>query len=116
VEVGGTVDRVRLDFLDPLLDAPEIAVTGPDGAPVAGLQPAALAADDVAVARFDALTEAGRYTVTYDYASRDGAAQQGAHQFTFTPDDGGGSMLRPALAVVVALVLAGLAVRSVLAR
>ncbi|MFP5321041.1 MAG: copper resistance protein CopC [Acidimicrobiia bacterium] len=115
-EVGGTVDQVRLDFLDPLLEAPNVVVTGPDGAVVDGAAPAELVADDVAVAAFDPLEERGRYTVTYDYASLDGAPQQGAHTFTFTGSGGGGIELRPALAVLVAAALVALAARSALAR
>jgi methionine-rich copper-binding protein CopC len=115
-EVGGTVDQVRLDFLDPLLEAPDVVVTGPDGAVVDGAAPAELVADDVAVAAFDPLEEPGRYTVSYDYASVDGAPQQGAHTFTFTGSGSGGIELRPALAVLVGLTLGALAARSALAR
>ena len=123
-EVAGTVDEVRLDFLDPLMEAPEIVVTGPGGDVVPGLEAAELVADDVAVARFDPLRDPGRYTVSYDFASVDGAPQQGAHQFTFTGtgtgtgtgDEDGGAELRPALAVLVGLVVAVLAVGSLVLR
>ncbi|HEX4901315.1 MAG TPA: copper resistance protein CopC [Acidimicrobiales bacterium] len=111
--VDGVVDRVELDWLDPLLDAPDIDVTGPDGAPVAGLEPASLVAPDVARATFDPLTEAGTYQVTYRFASRDGAPQEGAHTFSFTPDGGGGIGLRPASGLAVGVVVAGLVASAI---
>ena len=97
---------MQLEFLDPLLDAPDITVTAEDGEPVPGLGRAELVADDTAVVRFDPLGEPGRYTVTYDYASLDGAPQQGAHQFTFAAGSGDGhGGLLPVSATVVRLFL-----------
>ena len=111
--VEGAIDRVEVDWLDPLLEAPQIDVTGPDGEPVAGLTPATLVAPDVARATFDPLTEPGTYQVTYRFASRDGAPQEGAHTFSFTPDDGGGIGLRPASGLAVGAVVVGLAASAV---
>lgn len=114
--VGGEVDSVVLDFLDPVVPTPEITVTGPDGAPVAGLQPTAMLADDVAVARFDVLTEAGQYRVDYTFVALDGDQQVSAHTFTFEPDSGLDVEARPLLAWVVGGVLVVLLVAAVLGR
>lgn len=114
--VEGDVDQVEVDWLDPLLEAPEIVVTGPDGAPVAGLAPAELVADDVARAAFDPLAEAGTYQVTYRFASRDGTSQEGAHTFAFEPGEGAGVGLRPAAGLAVGAVVAGLVVSAMVGR
>lgn len=114
--VEDEVDAVVIDWLDPLLDAPEIVVTGPDGAPVPGLAPAELTADDVARATFAPLTEAGTYQVTYRFASRDGAPQEGAHTFDLEPGRGGGIGTRPALGLGVAVVALALVASAVLGR
>jgi hypothetical protein len=105
--VEGTLDAVEVDWLDPLLEAPEIIVTGPDGAPVPGLTPAELVADDAARARFDPLEEAGTYQVTYRFASRDGAPQEGAHTFRLEPGDDGVAV-RPIAGAAVAVAALGL--------
>ncbi len=114
--VGGEVDSVVLDFLDPVVPTPEITVSGPDGAPVAGLQPVEMLADDVAVARFDPLTEAGEYQVDYTFLALDGDQQVSAHTFTFEPDDGLDLAVRPLLAWLVGGVLLVLLVAAVLGR
>lgn len=106
--VEGDLDAVEVDWLDPLLDAPEIVVTGPDGTPVPGLAPAELVADDVARATFDPLRDPGTYQVTYRFTSRDGTPQEGAHTFAFEPGGGAGIGARPALWVAVGLVIVGL--------
>ena len=85
--VEGDVDSVVLEFLDPVMPTPTIEVTGPDGAPVAGLGDTRSSGDDVATVDFDALTEAGEYRVDYSWVAVDGAAQQGAHQFSFEPSN-----------------------------
>lgn len=113
--VGGDVDVVVLDFLDPVLPTPEITVSGPDG-PVAGLEPAELIADDVAVARFDPLTVAGRYRVDYTFAALDGDEEVSAHTFTFEPDRGPDLDARTLLAWVVGGVLAALVVAALVGR
>jgi methionine-rich copper-binding protein CopC len=114
--VGGEVDVVVLDFLDPVVPTPEITVTGPDGAEVAGLQPAEMLADDVAVARFDPLTEGGEYQVDYSFVALDGDEQVSAHTFTFAPDGGLDLEARPLLAWVVVGVLLVLVVAALLGR
>jgi methionine-rich copper-binding protein CopC len=115
--VSGTVDRVVIEFLDPVLPTPEVDVTGPDGEPVAGLEDAELTADDVVERRFDPLVEGGRYRVSYDYASLDGFPQSGAHEFSFDPEGEGTRLeLRTALAVVLALLVLGFAVAAVRGR
>lgn len=114
--VGGEVDSVVLDFLDPVVPTPEITVSGPDGAPVAGLQPAEMLADDVAVARFDVLTEAGEYRVDYTFVALDGDEQVSAHTFTVEPDDGLDLEVRRLLAWLVGGVLLVLLVAAVLGR
>lgn len=115
-EVDGPVDAVVLDFLDPLLEAPAVEVTGPDGGPVPGLRPAVLDGDDVARVAFDPLTEPGAYQVTYDYASRDGAPQRGAHRFRIVEPADDGLDLRPALGLGVAAVVVALAGAAVVGR
>ena len=114
--VGGELDVVVLDFLDPVVPIPEITVTGPDGALVAGLQPPELIADDVAVARFDPLTQAGEYRVDYTFLSVDGDKQVSAHTFTFEPDQGADLEVRPLLAWVVVGVLVALVVAALIGR
>ncbi len=111
--VEEAIDRVEVDWLDPLLEAPDIEVTGPDGEPVAGLAPASLVAPDVARATFDRLTRPGTYQVSYRFASRDGAPQEGAHTFSFTPGDDGGIGLRPASGIAVGVVVAALVASAV---
>lgn len=106
------MDAVDVTWLDPVLPDPVVEVFGPDGQPVAGLEPAALVARDQAQVRFDPLVEAGTYQVDYVYTSTDGHAQQGAHTFRFTPgdaDDGAGIEPRTVMAVAVGLVVVGLA-------
>lgn len=102
--VEGDVDFVELDFLDPVVPTPSIAVTGPDGVPVDGLGEVRLVADDVARIEFDRLTEAGDYQVDYTFASVDGDEQTAAHTFTLEPSDGD-LAVRPILAGVVGAVL-----------
>lgn len=114
--VSGELDVVVLDFLDPVVPTPEITVTGPDGALVAGLQPPELIADDVAVARFDPLTDAGQYQVDYSFVSLDGDEQVSAHTFTFEPDQGLDLEVRPLLAWGVAGVLVALVMAAVIGR
>ncbi len=112
--VGGEVDVVVLDFLDPVLPTPEIRVTGPDGQPVAGIGAPELIADDVAVVRFDPLTAAGDYRVDYAFASLDGAPQEGAHQFRFAPSRD--IEARPLLAGFVGAAVLALVVLAVVDR
>jgi len=114
--VGGELDVVVLDFLDPVVPTPVITVTGPDGAEVAGLQPVEMLADDVAVARFDPLAEAGQYRVDYTFVALDGDEQVSAHTFTFEPDTGLDLEVRPLLAWTVGAVLLVLLVVAVLGR
>jgi len=113
--VAAPVDAVVLDFLDPLLEAPTVRVTAPDG----GALPVttSLTADDVARTTVGPLTEPGPCDVAYEYASLDGAPQQGAHRFELvaTTSDGG-IELRSALAVAMAVLLVGLAGRAAWAR
>jgi methionine-rich copper-binding protein CopC len=114
---SGTVDEVRISFVDPVLPTPTIEVTGPDGEPVPGLEPAELDGDDAAVARFDPLVAAGRYQVSYDYASLDGFPQSGAHEFRFDPEgEGGGTSLRLVLGAVGVLLVAGFALAALRTR
>ncbi len=85
--VSGVVDRVVLEFLDPVAGAPDIEVRAPDGGPVPGARPATLSSDGrVGERRFDPLVEAGRYRVDYTYVALDGAAQVGAHEFRYQAD------------------------------
>ena len=114
--VGGELDVVVLDFLDPVVPTPEITVTGPDGDPVSGLRPAEVIADDVVVARFDPLTDAGQYRVDYTFVALDGDEQVSAHTFTFEPDRGFDLQVRPLLAGVVGGVLLALVVAALLGR
>jgi copper resistance protein C len=115
--VTGTVDRVEIEFLDPVLPTPKIEVTGPDGEPVDGLGETEQTADDVAEVTFDPLFEVGRYQVTYEYASLDGFPQEGAHEFTFEEGGAGGTTgVRLAIAGVVALIVAGFVVAALRAR
>jgi methionine-rich copper-binding protein CopC len=112
--VSGDVDRVELEFIDEVLQTPEIVVSGPDGDPVAGLEPAELVAGDLAVARFDPLTDAGRYQVDYTFVALDGDEQVSAHTFTFEPDDG--FEVRPLLAGLVGVTLVALLAAALVAR
>ena len=114
--VEGEVGTVVLDFLDPVLPTPTITVTGPDGAPVPGLGPARMTADDVAEVEFDPLTAAGDYQVDYTYLAVDGATQEGAHQFAFQPSGGGDLDGRVVLAWIVGLVLLVLLAAAVAGR
>lgn len=114
--VSGELDVVVLDFLDPVVPTPEITVTGPGGALVAGLQPPELIADDVAVARFDPLTDAGQYQVDYAFVALDGDEQVSAHTFTFEPDQGLDLEIRSLLAWVVVGVLVALVVAALIGR
>lgn len=107
--VDGTVDSVVLDFLDPVQPTPELSVSGPDGRPVSGLGEPRLVADDVVEVEFDALADAGDYQVDYTFTSLDGDRQRDAYRFSFEPDSGWDLELRPTLAVVFGLALAGLA-------
>lgn len=111
--VTGTVDRVVIEFLDPVLPTPRIEVTGPDGEPVDGLGETEQTADDVAEVSFDPLFEVGRYQVSYEYASLDGFPQDGAHEFTFDEGGAGGTAgVRWAIAGVVVLIVAGFVVAA----
>lgn len=112
----GTVEFVVLDFLDPVQPTPELAVSGPDGRPVAGLGEPRLIADDVVKVDFDALSEAGDYQVDYAFTSLDGDRQMGAYRFSFEPDAGWGVELRPTLAALVGLAFVGLVGWAVLDR
>ena len=102
--VEGELDVVVLDFLSPVMPTPTIEVTGPDGRPVDGLAPAELVADDVAVARFDPLTEPGEYQVDYRFVALDGDEQVSAHTFAFEPGSGDVEV-RPLLAALVGIVV-----------
>ena len=113
--VDGIVDFVELDFLDPVLPTPTIEVTGPDGAPVAGLGEARLLADDVARVGFDPLTAAGEYRVDYTFVALDGDEQTAAHTFSFEPSDDG-LAVRPILAGLVGAVLVVLVAAALLGR
>ncbi len=106
--VGGTVDFVVLDFLDPVEPTPELSVSGPDGEPVPGLGAPRLIADDVVKVDFDALTDAGAYRVDYTFTSLDGDRQTDAYLFSFEPDSGWDLELRPTLAALVGLALVAL--------
>lgn len=123
-EIGGPVDLVELEFLDPVQPAITIEVDGPDGIPVAGLETAYLEAEGrVARVRFDPLTAIGSYVVSYDYHALDGARQRGSHSFRFTgggpdaavglddPSDPGSAGLVGLVAFVVVAVAAGVAAR-----
>jgi methionine-rich copper-binding protein CopC len=115
--VTGTVDRVVIEFLDPVMPTPQIEVIGPDGEPVDGLGETEQTADDVAEVTFDPLFEVGRYQVTYEYASLDGFPQEGSHEFTFEEGGTGGTAgVRLAIAGVVALIVAGFVVAALRAR
>ncbi len=90
--VSGVVDRVVLEFLDPVVPTPDVVVRGPDGQPVPGLAPATMTAPDTVERTFDPLVDAGTYEVDYTFVATDGAQQSEAHQFRFEPgaaDDGG---------------------------
>jgi len=115
--VTGTVDRVVIEFLDPVLST-QIEVTGPDGEPVPGLgETTELTAEDTAEVTFDPLFELGRYRVSYDYASLDGFPQEGAHEFSFDEGGPGGTTgVRLAIAGVVALLVAGFVVAALRVR
>lgn len=113
--VEGRVDFVLLEFLDPVMPTPVIEVSGADGAPVPGLRDARLVADDVARVEFDPIDTAGTYQVDYTFVALDGAAQEGAHQFTVLVDDAGPDAAG-LLAWIVGGVLVALAVVVVLAR
>jgi len=112
--VEAPVDAVVLDFLDPLLEPPTVEVIGPGGAAVPGTT--SLRADDVARTAVGPLTEPGTYEVRYEYASRDGAPQEGAHRFRLVAAPDGGIGLRPALAVALGALVALLAGRAAWAR
>lgn len=113
--VGGTVDRVVVEFLDPVVPTPEVEVTGPGGDPVPGLGAAVLTADDVVERPFDPLTEPGTYQVDYTFTALDGAVQTGAHQFRFEPG-GGGIGGRVVVALVVVAVVGALVGSALVAR
>jgi methionine-rich copper-binding protein CopC len=114
--VEGPVDFVVLEFLDPVVPTPTIEVTGPGGAPVAGLGETRLIADDVARVGFDPLTGAGDYRVDYVFAALDGATQEGAHQFTVEPSSGRGADVGAVVAWTVGAVLVALLAAAVLGR
>lgn len=121
-EVEGLVDRVELVFLDPIQPEVNIEVAGPDGEPVAGLEPAHLGEDRRgASARFEPLVDPGTYEVAYDFVALDGAAQRGSYTFRHVggspnpvlddPSDAGGAGVIGVVAFVVLAVAAGVAAR-----
>jgi CopC domain len=114
--VEAPVDFVVLEFLDPVVPTPVVTVSGPDGQAVPGLAEARLIADDVVRVAFDPLTEAGAYQVDYSFVASDGATQEGAHRFTFEPDDGFELDTRRLLAWIVGALLVALLVVAVLGR
>lgn len=121
-EVEGLVDRVELVFLDPVQPEVDIAVAGPDGDAVAGLEPAHTGEDGrLAIARFDPLVDPGTYEVAYEFVALDGAAQRGSYTFRHIgrspdpglddPSDAGGAGAIGVAAFVVVAVAAGVAAR-----
>ena len=126
--VDGTVDRIVVEFLDPVLPTPDIEVVGPGDVPVVA-EATRLVSETVVEQTFAPLTEEGPYRVRYEFASTDGDVQVETHQFTYTgatpkptpttSSTGGGTSgpgARTVLAVVAGLVVVALLVGAVRSR
>ncbi|WP_436792522.1 copper resistance CopC family protein [Actinospongicola halichondriae] len=106
--VADAVDRVELQFLDPVLPTVTIGVRSIGGDPVVGLGDVVHSDDGrTASLSFEPLTAAGNYIVRYEFVSIDGDAQADAYRFTYAPatDDTDRNAVGVA---VVGLVLLGL--------
>jgi methionine-rich copper-binding protein CopC len=107
-EVGGTIDRIELEFRSPIEDA-EIRVFEPDGTEITG--PGHTEVDGaVATQEIETITETGQHQVTYTVLSVDGDLQDGAYVFTYDPEadplpseDVGGSTVLLWVFVVVSI-------------
>jgi methionine-rich copper-binding protein CopC len=83
-EVGGTIDKVELEFRSPIEDA-EIRVFEPDGTEITG--PDHTEVDGaVATQEIETITETGQHQITYTVLSVDGDLQNGAYVFTYDPE------------------------------
>lgn len=112
--VGGTVERIRIDFFAPVTDA-AVFVTSPSGADV----PGSLDADRGERIEFgvDALDENGEYIVEWSVVTGDGDRQASAFAFTYDrdapqvagtargDDDRGGAFAAPAAVALALLAL-----------
>lgn len=108
--VADEIDRVELQFLDPVLPTVRIAVATIDGESVAS-QGDVVHSDDgrVASVSFAALSTPGNYVVEYDFVAIDGDAQSDAYRFTYAPegDDVGWSGVGLTMVGAVGLGLVG---------
>lgn len=117
--VAGSVDQVRLQFLDPVLPRVRITVRTTEGNVVPGLGVVDHTDDGRnAVVRFDPLPVPGDYVVEYDFVALDGDAQTDGYRFSVVPStaEGGRSILGPVALGVAIVVLVGALVVSIRRR
>lgn len=108
--VAGSVDQIRLQFLDPVLPSVRIAVRTPEGPLVPGLGVVEHSDDGrTATVDFTAIATPGDYVVEYEYVALDGDPDADEYRFSVVPSnaDGGRSVLGPVALGIAGVVLVG---------
>lgn len=113
--VGGTVERVELEFFGPIIAA-EISIADHDGHAVANTGEPEID-ENVVVQRFEPLRHPGEHIVTWSIIARDGDPLDAAFAFTYDRDadplpepDTGNRTGGTILAIVATTLLVGLAI------
>ena len=111
-EVGGTIDKIELEFRSPITDA-EIRVFDPQNEELTGPEHTEVDGT-IATQEIETITTPGQHQVTYKVIALDGDAQDNAYVFTYDPDapglpseDTGGSTILLWAFVVISVAILG---------